>query len=504
MSATTPPGRAEPDEEQHIEREVKLDLAPDTVLPELSGVVRLGERRSLQLRATYLDTPGLDLVRSRVTLRRRRGGTDEGWHLKLPRRDGARTELHAPLVGDRLVVPAGHRATVAAIVGDAPLVPVAELSTRRVEQDLCDAAGHVHAVLCDDTVVATPSGRTWRELEVELAAGGDAEVAARVVRALLEVDGITPSVTASKLARALGDPLPAPPQPGPRSTAAEVLQEYVRRQVGVLQHREAGVREGDPVAVHRSRVAVRRLRSLLRVFRRLLHRRRSERVRRELAALGEALGRVRDVDVLRAGLLERPDAAVEGAGRVSPAVRDRVARELDERRRTAMDRLVAFLDSDQHARLTHRLVHLAAEAPWKDRARGPATVVLPPFAERAARRVDRRLRRWDTATDTHRQRGLHEARKAAKAVRYAEEALVPALGHGAESAAGRWEAVTELLGAAQDAAVGREFLAHLAADHPEAGEDVTSGLEALWRQERRRGRAAERAGLQALERARKR
>src|SRR5699024_8577228 len=152
-----------------------------------------------------------------------------------------------------------------------------------------------------------------------------------------------------------------------------------------------------PVAVHRSRVAVRRLRSLLRVFRRLLHRRRSERVRRELAALGEALGRVRDVDVLRAGLLERPDAAVEGAGRVSPAVWDRVARERDERRRTAMDRLVAFLDSDQHARLSHRLVHLAAEAPWKDRARGPATVVLPPFAERAARRVDRRLRRWDTA-----------------------------------------------------------------------------------------------------------
>ena len=36
------------------------------------------------LTAAYLDTDDLRLARWRVSLRRREGGTDEGWHLKLP------------------------------------------------------------------------------------------------------------------------------------------------------------------------------------------------------------------------------------------------------------------------------------------------------------------------------------------------------------------------------------------------------------------------------------
>ena len=58
---------------------------------------RLGAPARSTLTATYLDTPDLRLARWRVSLRRREGGSDEGWHLKLPLRAETREELTFPL-----------------------------------------------------------------------------------------------------------------------------------------------------------------------------------------------------------------------------------------------------------------------------------------------------------------------------------------------------------------------------------------------------------------------
>ena len=49
----------------------------------------------VELEATYFDTAGLDLVGAGITLRRRVGGEDEGWHVKLPTGTG-RWEVHQP------------------------------------------------------------------------------------------------------------------------------------------------------------------------------------------------------------------------------------------------------------------------------------------------------------------------------------------------------------------------------------------------------------------------
>ena len=53
---------------------------------------------------------------------------------------------------------------------------MAVLSTQRTEVDLLDADGTVAATLCDDRVEAAPSGRAWRELEVELMPGAAPEL----------------------------------------------------------------------------------------------------------------------------------------------------------------------------------------------------------------------------------------------------------------------------------------------------------------------------------------
>ncbi|HEX6401673.1 MAG TPA: CYTH domain-containing protein [Pseudonocardiaceae bacterium] len=49
------------------------------------------------LEAVYFDTADLRLLRTGITLRRREGGSDPGWHLKLPAGTDSRHELRLPL-----------------------------------------------------------------------------------------------------------------------------------------------------------------------------------------------------------------------------------------------------------------------------------------------------------------------------------------------------------------------------------------------------------------------
>jgi inorganic triphosphatase YgiF len=74
-----------PDSSLEIER--KYAVGADFMLPDLSmvpGVAAVTGPDTYHLTAVYQDTPGLDLAAARITLRRRTGGTDAGWHLKLP------------------------------------------------------------------------------------------------------------------------------------------------------------------------------------------------------------------------------------------------------------------------------------------------------------------------------------------------------------------------------------------------------------------------------------
>jgi len=87
-----------PDSSLEIERKYAVDAG--FVVPDLSvvpGVAAVTGPRTYHLTAVYHDTPGQRLAAARITLRRRTGGTDAGWHLKLPAGAGARREVHAPL-----------------------------------------------------------------------------------------------------------------------------------------------------------------------------------------------------------------------------------------------------------------------------------------------------------------------------------------------------------------------------------------------------------------------
>ena len=202
----------------YTETEQKYEADAEFALPDLSGLAGRGKPTGPQryyLSATYFDTEELDLIRNRITLRRRVGGTDEGWHLKLPVRKDTRQEVRAPLghgeSGSIEAVPARLAALVEDITAGRPLRPIAILDTERTVVRLTDQAGEPLAEVADNRVTATrldrPGGGPvmWREIEVEALTTGSAvddllEAAGQALRQA----GARRSSSASKLGRLLG------------------------------------------------------------------------------------------------------------------------------------------------------------------------------------------------------------------------------------------------------------------------------------------------------------
>jgi inorganic triphosphatase YgiF len=195
----------------HLETEQKYDADPGFTMPDFGALPACcvaGPERH-QLSATYFDTGDLRLYASRITLRRRTGGADEAWHLKLPVRPGTRRELHLPLSEGTDTVPPQMQAMLAGITRGAALHPIALLETSRTIRRLTTTDGQVLAEVADDEVTASRlrpgqgagGPMRWHEIEVELVSGPPAVLEA--AGNLLREAGARPSASASKLGRLL-------------------------------------------------------------------------------------------------------------------------------------------------------------------------------------------------------------------------------------------------------------------------------------------------------------
>ena len=420
-----------------LEIERKYEVPPGFALPDLTGlsaVASVEPRPTVRLDATYHDTEDLRLGAQRMTLRRRAGGEDEGWHLKRPAAEG-KTETREPL-SDRL--PETLAAEVRPATGGAALRPVARVRNRRRETALRDGAGRVLAVIAEDKVRGDrliPPRRTakWRELEVELVDGERGLLDA--VEAVLRTAGARPSPATSKLGRALEDAGPA------------CLAAYLRAQRDAVVENDPGVRAEDADAVHDMRVAIRRLRATLRTYRPVFDRTRTEPLRDELHWLAGLLGPVRDADVLRDRIAEQVD------GSVRQRVLARVA--VDQARARAA--LAAALDGDRYATVRRSLDALSTDESVAGTRERATTERLRKGARKALRRADQRLDSALAATED-RDAGLHQARKAYKRARYAAELVTPLVGRRARKLAKRLGALQDVLGDHHDRVVAAALL----------------------------------------------
>lgn len=196
-----------------LEVERKYDVDAGTALPDwtsLPGVASVDEPEPRDLDAQYLDTATLALGRSGVALRRRTGGPDEGWHVKISRPEG-KHEWQWPLDADGVAgsdVPAVILGELARWTTD-PLVPLARIRNARTAYALRASDGGLIAEVVDDRVRARDERRgtedSWREWEVELgpACPVDAATFFAAADALVAGAGGRVAAAGSKLGRIL-------------------------------------------------------------------------------------------------------------------------------------------------------------------------------------------------------------------------------------------------------------------------------------------------------------
>lgn len=215
-----------------------------------------------------------------------------------------------------------------------------------------------------------------------------------------------------------------------------------RHQLRAFARETKDVHAGDAEALHRARVATRRMRELLPVLgldggpaRKLGHR---------LRKVTRQLGAVRQLDVLMATIQE-----FQGDARYSPTALARVGPAVADARTAAHDHLMAKLPLAKMQRLVHRLERmvdqLEAEKDRNHRRSGPrrSQAWMLALDARVVRRATRVRAAIERAGAIYAPPRLHEVRIAVKKLRYAMEFLK-------EARAGRPARDLETLKTAQD------------------------------------------------------
>ncbi|GAA4394780.1 CYTH and CHAD domain-containing protein [Tsukamurella soli] len=458
---------------EQLEIETKYEVDEDTPAPDLSaadGVARTTVDEVFHLAATYYDTEVLDLARHRITLRRRVGGKDDGWHLKLPA--GAdRREVSAPLFPDDPTAPApgdGVPAELAARVlvytRGRVLAPVAIVENDRHTTYAWDTEGTLLGELADDhvhTVSLLDDGveKAWREWEFEVPDTDAGRVAARTVDRFLRAAGGRSPHSASKLARAIdSDPAPVEPTTVRKPTKAAASELLVAALAGYRDRLTANdplVRARADDALHQMRVATRQLRSALTEFSAYFSGPAPAALSSELRSLASVLGGVRDAEVLA----ERFSAQAEAEPELAAAV-GLLAAEQRRREAAGWSRVDAYLSADRYFALLDAVDATIAEPPLAKRAARPAVSTLAPMIHRRirgfARDADDLLAAPDATNDD-----VHAIRKRAKRLRYAAAVAEPVLGKAIRAEIVALAAVQTRLGEFQDAAIARDAVAEV-------------------------------------------
>jgi CHAD domain-containing protein len=263
----------------------------------------------------------------------------------------------------------------------------------------------------------------------------------------------------------------------PNSSLRRVLDE-LSTHVRALRVHEAGARAGqDPEHLHEMRVAVRRLRAILRASRDLFDARWVERLRSELDWLGGRLGLVRDLDILDAYLRPRL-AGLEGAERRAG---QRVLRRLSADRARAQADLNAALDNPRYPRILEQLETFLSRPPAS-----ASDVSLPDVAATEWKRLRKAVQKLPGRPSAD---DLHAVRIKVKRARYAAELARAAAGERGKRFINQAKKLQDILGDLQDAVVIEQYL-HDAIDHTEPAQALGKDLVKRQRKRRKKARTA--------------
>jgi CHAD domain-containing protein len=233
----------------------------------------------------------------------------------------------------------------------------------------------------------------------------------------------------------------------PTVRGTRALVEYLNAQIEGIEAGDIALRHGEGEdTIHDIRVAIRRLRSTLRVFAKVLDTVEIGDMDAELKWFAGLLGDVRDCQVQRSRFAEVLDGVPDEL--VLGPVRSRIEEHLNAIEFPAREDITEAMGSERYQSILAVLRHWRAQPPV---AGSVTTGTLRQRARRAQRKADRRLAE---ALDSGDDPMLHRARKAAKRARYAAE-LCKSLGHGTrfKRTIKHYKRIQSLLGDHQDAVV---------------------------------------------------
>ncbi|MBL1074408.1 CHAD domain-containing protein [Nocardia sp. 2] len=298
-------------------------------------------------------------------------------------------------------------------------------------------------------------------------------------------------------------------------TAGPALVDAISLDVDRLCTAEPDVRQDLPDSVHKMRVATRRLRSVLKSYRRVVRRTPVGEITDELRWLAGLLGVARDAEVRAerfAKLLDESDAALDqstagttgtaakakaagngknrsaaksgadgGPARVKkvrvtepPSPRTSFGAELVAMERRiyvgAHQAVLEAFDGRRYNALTARLHDLIENPPLRNKASGkPATDVFEAVLKHDFHELRHLVRVEPTLSEEDRVEHLHDIRKAAKRLRYSAEAAADILGDPATTLSRNAKRLQGVLGDHRDAVEALETLRAHAPDTPEPG-----------------------------------
>ncbi len=233
-----------------------------------------------------------------------------------------------------------------------------------------------------------------------------------------------------------------------RSLLRSALSDAVYR---VTSH-DAGLRvdSEEPEHVHQARVGMRRFRTILKEFEVMFDDDWSQSLRKEAKGLADALGDVRDTDVLQARLHDQVATLGPDDHPAAMVILDRLQTDGD----VARERLTSVLRDPGHDRLLKDLYSAAREPHFSSTSDRSAKSLIH-YSARAFSKVRRAVN--ELGAEPH-PSSLHRVRILTKRARYAAEIVIPVAGSSATHFVRRASAVQDILGELQDATVAGQWL----------------------------------------------
>lgn len=421
-----------------------------------------GETHEKALVSTYYDTPQGDLRKARISLRIREGGGKRVQTLK--RGDGfAREEHEQAIATDSLDLSFPALKEALSPAKRKALAPIFTVQVLRRQRTFDFGGASIELAVDEGEVQAGDRARRISEVELELKSGDCrpmfdlARQLSRTAPLYLSFDG--------KATQGQGlidgtDRAPRRHDKAPLArglTAAGAFQAIARSTLVQIAANGVVLREADSVeAVHQLRVAVRRLRSAVSTFADVADDDHAEAIKSELKWLAGACNEARDLDVFAesAAALGDPSLDLSALAPVLEAARARAhakacAAVASGRFRDLVLDATAWIE-------TGAWLSMGGKAHAKRREMGAER-----FAAKALERRRKRLVKLAADLKGADDETRHDARIAAKKLRYAAEAFAPLFDADARPFIKAIKQLQEELGGLNDVAVAGELIERL-------------------------------------------